>query len=556
MATFPYVGFLDGVAYPAIPMGTSVVSVTSSAALATALANAGPGTRIVLASGTYSGAFTVASKAGTSAAGISVESSTTGGAVFAAGSTFSVTGASAYVTLKGLSFPYELSTGNLIQFRGTSHHCRVTRCLFGPASIGTPGANKTPFVYGGDSVEFIRVDHCEIRNKANPGNAILFDGNFTTNQACKHIRIDHNYIHDIKPEVDNEKEPIRLGVSTMSKSFSYSVVERNRFEACIAEPEITSMKAGGIRVSGNTYYRCIGGPVYRHGINGVMSDNYVVDTGGSSGGTPPPATQTLGVGGVATPSGAILATVNKAGTALTLTSADNGKTFDGQGKSIGRVTFDGCTGITVQNYYIQSGNQYGVVFDEASNCVLQNCDIANVKLSGDGDLNAITAWGGTNNRIKFLTAVNYISGSPGDSHTDFLQTWVSSSHPNPATNYQIVGCKVVGPANPSRDNSIPSIHQIIMVEGAGHGGNAGGSGNPSGWYVSDNEFSGSWNQEVKLDGAASFIFTRNRFTGSSDKVFSFDSQTGSVAYSDNIIGSGYGSVGVTLTSGSGPAVPA
>ena len=285
MATFPYTGFLDGTAYPSIPTGTTTVNVSSSASLTTALTNAVAGQRIVLASATYSGSFTLSAKNGTASSGISIEAATQGGAIFAAGSTIVVNNCS-YVTLKGLSFGYELSSGNVLGFRGTSNRCRVTRCTFGPATIGTPGTTKATFVFGSDSAEHIRVDHCEFRSKANPGNAILFDGNFTTLQACQHIRIDHNYVHDIKPEVDNEKEPIRLGVSSMSKTMSYSVIERNRFEACIAEPEITSVKAGGVRVSGNVYANCIGGPVYRHGTNGVMSDNYVVDTGTSGGGPP------------------------------------------------------------------------------------------------------------------------------------------------------------------------------------------------------------------------------------------------------------------------------
>jgi hypothetical protein len=558
LATFPYTGFPDGQPYPSIPLGTTTTTVSSSAALSTALANATAGTRIVLGSGTYSGAFTLTGKVGTAGAGISIEAATQGGAIFAAGSTWLVKDCQ-QVTLKGLAFPFEPSSGNVVAFRGTSRSCRVTRCTFGPTTISvSPGTTKATFVYGGDSVEYIRVDHNEIRNKANPGNAILFDGNFDTNQACRHIRIDHNYIHDIKPEVDNEKEPIRLGVSQMSKTFSYSVVERNRFEACIAEPEITSIKACGVRVSGNAYINSIGGPVLRHGTGSVMSDNYVVDTGTSSGGGPQPGTQTLGVGGIATPAGAILATADKPGTALTITgggTASNPVVYDGQGKKIGRVTFDGCQYVVVQNYYIQSGNQYGVVFDDASNVTLQNCDIANVK--APGDLNAITLWGGTNVKIRYCTAVNFISGDPGDSHSDVIQTWVSSSHPNAATNVQIIGNKFVGPANPSRNNSVASIHQIIMVEGANApgSGNSGGSGNPSNWFVAENEFGDSWNQAIKINGGDSFTITRNRFVGSSDHVVELTSGSGNKFYSDNVVGSGYGDVGMTVTNGSGPVTP-
>lgn len=265
----------DGVPYPTIPLGTTTVNVSTSAQLSSALAAATAGQKIVLANGTYSGNLSI-SKSGTAAAGISIEAANTGGAVFSSGSTINVNN-SAYVTIKGLSFPYELGSGNLVQFRGTSHHCRVTRCLFGPTSVGTPGSNKSPFVYLGDNVEHIRIDHNEIRNKANPGNAILADGNFDTFQPVRHIRIDHNLVKSIKPEVDNEKEPIRLGVSTMSKKLSNSVIERNVFLDCICEPEVVSVKACGVRVTGNTVLRSIGGLVIRHGTNSVMSDNYIVD---------------------------------------------------------------------------------------------------------------------------------------------------------------------------------------------------------------------------------------------------------------------------------------
>lgn len=266
----------DGVPYPTIPLGSSVVNVSSSSQLSSALSSATSGQKIVLANGTYSGNFSVSGKNGSAASGISIEAANQGSAVFSSGATFNVNNSS-YVTLKGLSFPYELSSGNLVQFRGSSHHCRVTRCLFGPTSVGSPGSSKSPFVYMGDSVEHIRIDHCEIRNKANPGNAILGDGNFDTFQPVRHIRIDHNLIRNIEPEVDNEKEPIRLGVSTMSKKLSNSVIERNVFVACICEPEVVSTKACAVRVTGNTVLQSIGGLVVRHGTNSIMSDNYIID---------------------------------------------------------------------------------------------------------------------------------------------------------------------------------------------------------------------------------------------------------------------------------------
>jgi hypothetical protein len=264
---------------------------------------------------------------------------------------------------------------------------------------------------------------------------------------------------------------------------------------------------------------------------------------------PAPGTRTLGVGGVATPAGAVLATADSTAP-LTITRPG---VYDGQGHKVGRITVK-SPNVTVQNYRVNAGGQYGAVLD-ADDVVFQNNDIKGLTPSGDGDLNAITFWG---DRVKIRnnTAVNFVSGDPGDSHTDFIQTWVSSSHPKASDDVEIVGNKATGPANPGRDPKVPSIHQFLMVEGAGQGGNSGGSGKPSGWLIADNEIGDSWNQAIKLDGVDNFTITRNRFVGSSDHVIEVtDASTGVKFYDDNEIGSGYGSIGTSVTDGAGPGEP-
>jgi hypothetical protein len=291
------------------------------------------------------------------------------------------------------------------------------------------------------------------------------------------------------------------------------------------------------------------GTTSRNTYNPDFSWGTAATTGGTTGG------QTLGVGGVAAPPGAILETQDRFAQAWTITSggtAANPKVYDGQNHTVGRVTVN-AEYVVVQNYRINPQSQYAVVVN-ANNFTLQNCDLKGVKLSGDGDLNAITLFG-SNFKCLFNTAINYVDGDPGSSHTDFIQTWVSSSHPNASSDNQIIGNKVTGPANPSRNNSIASIHQLIMVESAGHGGNSGGSGTPSNWLIADNEWGASWGQDVKLDCGNNFVFTRNKWVGSSDRIFAFVCGSGNVVYSDNIFGSGYGQVGASVTSGSGPGTP-
>jgi parallel beta-helix repeat protein len=267
--------------------------------------------------------------------------------------------------------------------------------------------------------------------------------------------------------------------------------------------------------------------------------------------TPTPApsgTQTLGVGGVATPAGAIVATADSTAP-VTFTKAG---VYDGQGHKVGRVTVKGDN-ITVQNYRVYGNGQYGIV-TEGSNNTIQNNDIKGIKVSGDGDLNAIT-WFGNGTRILFNTAENYVEGDPGDSHTDACQTWVSSSHPVASSDVEIRGNRFVGPANPGRDPKVPSIHQCIMAEDYGRGGNSGGSSSGmKNWLIADNYFGDSWNQCIKLDGVDGVTITRNAFAGSSDKIV--DLPQGSVKfYADNKVTGSYGSVGVPITPGPGPGAP-
>lgn len=268
---------------------------------------------------------------------------------------------------------------------------------------------------------------------------------------------------------------------------------------------------------------------------------------------PPPPRQTLGVGGVATPAGAVLVpnqssryTINSGGTATAP------KVYDCQGNTIRGGVLINVDNVVIQNCRVDAQQQYGIYSDNNTNVTIQNNDIKGVK--GPGDLNAITFFG-NGHKILYNTAIDFVTGDPGDSHTDFIQTWVSSSHPTASDDVQIRGNKAVGPANPDHENSIPSIHQFLMAEDYGRGGNSGG--NTDGmrnWIVADNEIGDSWNQAIKLDGPDTVSITRNKFVGSSTQVMEVTSaSTGVKFYSDNQVSPDYGSVGMPVTAGPGPA---
>jgi hypothetical protein len=325
-------------------------------------------------------------------------------------------------------------------------------------------------------------------------------------------------------------------------------------------PSGTFARTGTVTLNGNTLtsqqWRILSGP---GGAGTVLSTTAAVNWTPSTGNTTSTTGgQTLGVGGVATPAPASnveLNTSNRGAMNITVSgTSSQPRIYDGGGFSCGRIDIN-ADWIVIQNYRINANSQYGAYLN-GNNITFQNNDIKGVKLTGDGDLNAITAFG-NNINIMYNTAINYVSGSPGSSHTDFIQTWVSSSHPVASSGWKIIGNKATGPSNPSRDNNIASIHQCVMAEGLNRGGNSGGSGDPNNWLIADNEFGDSWNQTIKLDGVDNVDITRNKFVGSSDKILDVSGASSNVKYwSDNVVTGSYsGGVGFGTTSGSGPASP-
>lgn len=311
-------------------------------------------------------------------------------------------------------------------------------------------------------------------------------------------------------------------------------------------PEAYDFAKGSAR-----YVRVVG-----HGNSSADSSEWTSVTeatvSGSTTDDPPP--QTPGPGGVETPPGAIL--VEDQSSEYTIESggsASEPKVYDCQGNTIqGGVVIE-ADHVVLQNCYVDAQQQYGIYSDNNTNVTIQNNDIKGVEVSGDGDLNAITFFGdGT--KILYNTAIDFVSGDPGESHTDFIQTWVSDSHPIASDDVEVRFNIATGPDNPDHDPGIPSIHQFLMVEDYGQGGNDGGdTDGMRNWIVADNEIGDSWNQAIKLDGPDEVAITRNKFVGSSDYAMEVTDASSDVKfYSDNEVSSDYGEVGMPITPGPGP----
>lgn len=257
----------------ASPRFGQVVNVANQTQLVTALGNAVAGDEIILADGNYS-AFKVRRKYGTPDKPIIVRSQNRLGAVFNFGQLeLEFTD---YITFK--DFKFALSTN--IKLRGTEHN-RLTGNLFEFNETGLTDIDWISVGTGGSHHN--RIDHNNFKNKSTLGNFIVLVGD--NGQVSQYDLIDHNYFFNLGPRAVNEKEAIRLGDSSLSRSNGYTILEYNLFEQCDGDPEIVSIKTNENIVRHNTFRRSQGALTARQGDRSSLYGNFflgenVADTGG------------------------------------------------------------------------------------------------------------------------------------------------------------------------------------------------------------------------------------------------------------------------------------
>jgi hypothetical protein len=267
--------------YPAAddpdPAPLRTVPVSTSAELAAAFKAALPGDRIVLADGEYT-MVKLADKLATPEHPVVVEAATLGGAVVTDGQ-LEVT-RSSHVVIRGLTWR-NAATLKI----ATSTHVRFTRndlaLRFEPPA--DPTSSRHWLQISGEGSGYHRIDHNAFHDKTLMGNYVTVYGGAT--QISQHDRIDHNWFADSPAQPVNGGEAIRLGVSALSDSSSFAVVEYNLFENCDSDPEIVSIKSDDNTVRYNTALRSAGAFVARRGDRNVIQGNHFLgegkpDTGG------------------------------------------------------------------------------------------------------------------------------------------------------------------------------------------------------------------------------------------------------------------------------------
>ena len=219
------------------------------------------------------------------------------------------------------------------------------------------------------------------------------------------------------------------------------------------------------------------------------------------------------------------------------------RVYDGQGHTVGTIEIR-ADWVVVQNFKVQATGQYG--FDaKGTHITIQNNDIKGVHASGNGDLNAIT-FDGDYTSIRNNTAIDFVSGDSGDSHTDGIQTW--NDDPGESSSYVLIQGNYF--SGPLEDDHSSYIHQCVMSEGAeSTDGGGGGTGAFQDWLIVGNYCVG----DMKFDDIDDVTVTGNEFAGIDKRmVVVTPLSSGFKFYSDNKITGRYGQIGVEVRQGQGP----
>jgi hypothetical protein len=236
--------------------------------LQTRINNAVAGDVIIVHNGVYttSASITVNRK-GDATNPIRIVAQTVGGVEITGTHGFNVTSPAAWVEIEGFLFTH-ISGRN--QIRSGATHIRFTRNFF---ECTGEGAYLT--VAGHDA----QVDRNEFRNKSTLGNMIDVRG--SGSQIAQRVWIHHNYFHDFTSPGGNGAETIRFGLSGLSLSNGFGLIEHNLFLRCTGENELISNKSSSNTYRYNTIVDSPGGELtLRHGNDCLVYGNYFRNSAG------------------------------------------------------------------------------------------------------------------------------------------------------------------------------------------------------------------------------------------------------------------------------------
>jgi poly(beta-D-mannuronate) lyase len=269
LALAALVSAMDASAQGSIGGGGDVIHLVGSVAdLQTRINGANPGDIILVRDGVYpTTAPITVNRRGTALLPIRIMALRLGGAEITGSHGFQINSPAAHVQIWGFTFTHLSGRSSI---RSGATHIRFTRNVF---ECTGDGAYLT--VAGHDA----QVDRNEFRNKRTLGNMIDVRG--SGSQIAQRVWIHHNYFHDFVSPGGNGAETIRFGLSGLSLSSGFGLVEHNLFVRCTGENEMISNKSSANIYRYNTLLDSPGGELtLRHGNDCLVYGNTFRNTGG------------------------------------------------------------------------------------------------------------------------------------------------------------------------------------------------------------------------------------------------------------------------------------
>lgn len=243
-----------------------------------AVSSASAGDQIVVANGTYSDwNMNIVGRNGTSSNPIIIKAETPGGVIFTGSTQLNIAGS--YIIVEGFYWNGGTGTSDHVEFRrsGSSsefaNNCTIRNCAFN--DLNTSGDDKSRWIvmYGTNNV----VENCSFLNKNSTGACILVELRYQGSGSAGHV-IKNNYFFNFSSKDGRtnagDSEVIRIGVSSFQTIDAAVLVENNYFKETDGENEIISNKSRNNIYRYNTFRKCRGSLVLRHGSGARIEGNY------------------------------------------------------------------------------------------------------------------------------------------------------------------------------------------------------------------------------------------------------------------------------------------
>lgn len=256
------------------PINNNSVKVSTPAELEEAIANASPGSKIVMANGVWNDLQIRFVGKGTSNDPITLKAETPGEVIIQGKSDLKFGGE--HLIVDGLHFKNGYSPSfAVIEFKideNKANNCQVTNCVIeGFNKLQRNQTDLWVLFHGRNNT----LDHCYIAGKSNRGPTVRVD--LDGNESIKNYhQIVNNHFGPRPPKGGASAETIQIGTSSTSMTPSHTLVANNLFEHCNGEVEIISSKANYNEFRGNVFYKSEGSLVTRHGNYCTINGNYFI----------------------------------------------------------------------------------------------------------------------------------------------------------------------------------------------------------------------------------------------------------------------------------------